>query len=348
MKLCWIIVFCTVFPVCRLYAQVDYASAFDSDSIAFLETALRRSKEQLAVLIRSRHQLDAQYDSMTSAIQALKTQNDPGFLDKIKLKNLLKESEELSQRLVKIDQRIALQRETSTPVVERLLTMMEEQIRRYLSMVGKSRQLDRSSKQPEEERLQAMLFEKIEYQSLFAEPLSLQLASVKVNLTDDPELILLKADFLKDQEDKLVRYTHDLDAKITRLQSEMELRDEASKFLDDIYIFDKNREFKFSSRQSTDRPSTETDEGTSTVGPLTGAIGFSPRTYSETLADNTLLVNNNALVLSDLKVTPNDDLRSILYKLKLERQLARNQASRYSRMARDLYELAKRRTRNDR
>lgn len=323
-------------------------SAFQSVAVRRLEGDLGKARQEMERLVGSRRVLAAQYDSMIVDVIDLKQRKDLGFFEKIRLKNLLKESEDLAQQLVSMDRVVAGKRAEHQSRIDQLLVLMDGEIRDALYELEHPSEIKAKAHTRQlEMRLQSMMFEKLEFQSIWTDPLVLNLQTVRVSRDDDAETISQKADFLKDQEDKLVLYGTNLQERINKMTSEIEIRDEAMQFIDDIQLFNKNREIRLEPKvdRSDGAVGTESDgdqaSGISGSGDLLGGGVWRPFVD----IGGAILVNSNTLTLSDLKMSADDDLKDVVRKLQIEKKMAEHQASRYRRMAEELYNLAKHKSR---
>lgn len=325
-------------PVIFSLTAQEPPSSFSSSTIHRLENDLQTSRHEIEEQLGLRRQLSAQYDSMLVDVSYLKQRKDLGFFENIRLKNLLKESEDKSRQLVHLDQTVAARKKEHDERVDQLCQLMDLEIKQILQLLEDSDA--RHGRGTLESTLQAMMTEKLEFQSLWIEPWSVKPHMVKVSRQDDAETVYQKADFLRDQEDKLAAYSDELQSKIEKISNDVEIRDQAIQFLDDVHFFNRTREIQVAHKD-------DKDQGKSLEGSPTG---HSARDGEETTMgfhaslngfDGSVFVNGSTLSLTDLKMSPDDDLRVIVRKLQAEKTMADNQIMKYRRLADELYELAK-------
>lgn len=296
-------------------------SAFESYLVNEYQKTLDRQYTELVSLQHEKTKLVQDYDSSVYQISQIKQGKEQGFFDRVKLKNLLKESEDLSRRIIQVDRQIMSRQESIRNVIDKMIPLMEIDIMETIKALEKLSGEDRSAIS---NRLQAMISEKMEYQSYLAEPLRAQLKDVRYQRSDDPELLMHKSDFLLDQADKLQRYVALLDEHIDRMENEEEIRKQASRFIDDVYSFDKDREMKVGSRK--------TDKEISNNPPLSARIGRNDETdlpvfnapgfRSEIGTAPYHLLLTSTLEISSLRINIYDDMPTIIRKLKHEKSLA--------------------------
>ncbi len=321
-------------------SQEKPISAFGSFTVLEYKKSVLRTHSEILILVQSRDILARDYDSNVTQISVLKKQKDLGFFDRVQLKKILKDSEDLSQQIVLIDRQIISKQESIRTLIDKMIPLMEYEIRQTLKSIEQEDQ--NSGDRPLYiQNLQAMINEKLEYQAFTAEPIRAQIKDIKYQRSDDPDLLLEKSDFLMDQYDKLQRYIAQIESKIEMLESENEIKKQARKFIDDVYTFDKDREMKLASRR-TDDPSG--GEGTSSVvnsrtsyDDVSVAVESAFRGTSQ--VSNPLLLNTT-LEISSLKINSGDDFKDIIRKLKHEKSLAQTRAKNIQKTADDIRRLA--------
>jgi hypothetical protein len=198
-------------------------SAYSDVAIRDAEVFLDKSRQDVITLRQTKRLLSIEYDSMVVEILRLKGKKEVGFFDRIELKGLMKDCEDISQQFAKMDKLLAAHRDAESSKIEELVGLMDDEIMFELMQYQKSRKTKEESSFSEEQ-LRAMLAEKLDYRNRLNDTLSLRLASVKTNRNDDDELLTQKADFLMDQQDKLLKYMNDLDRVMRRSRAENEIR----------------------------------------------------------------------------------------------------------------------------
>jgi hypothetical protein len=216
-----------------LFAQ-NTASVYTSGAIREIESFLEKSKQDMVTLRQTRRLLSLQYDSMVVDILNLKEKKEIGFFDRMQLKGLLKDCEDFSKQFVKIDKLLAAHKEADRLKVEELIEMMDDEIKSELKEFQKSRKGGEDASDFTLERWQAMMGEKIYYQNRIHDSLSIRMASVKANRNDDEELLTQKADFLMDQQEKLLTYAEEINNAIRRYQTEEEIKNSSEKLFDPL------------------------------------------------------------------------------------------------------------------
>ncbi len=325
-----------------VHSQQQKSTAFSSPTISGLKAYLEKSRQDLTALAKTKYYLMAEYDSNVILISQLKEKKELGFFERIQLKSLLKQSEDISQQMVKIDKLTLAHYDTNKEKLEQLVRLMEDEIRAVL------RQIEQSPQGSDErgdfvETLQAMILEKLEMQSQAVEPLTITYQEIRHQKTDDPEVLIEKSDYLMDQHDKLVRYIEQIDRKIDLIESENEIKKQARRFVDDVYLLDKNREMKITQNKNAESGGTLLG-GAENLSRAASQDEMLLRTQSltgitATSSQNPLFLNSR-LELSNQPIYSTDDFQSIIQKLNVERRLAQNKARHFKKISGELRRLA--------
>ncbi len=325
--------------------QDKLTSAFASFTVLEYKKTVIKNQHEIKQLIESKSVLVQEYDSNVIRISNLKQKNELGFFERVQLKKLLKDSEDLSQQIVLIDKQIIGKQESNRVIIDKMIPLMEYEIKMTLKTIEKE------NKESDERsifilNLQAMINEKLEYQSFIAEPLRAYIKEVKFQRSDEPDLLIEKSDFLMDQADKLQRYIAHIETKIDLLESEDEIKKLARKFIDDVYTFDKDREMKLSSKRVSDNTGSE-NTGSGNVSSVVNrqsnmddVVASLESSFRGSSQNPNPLFLNTTLEISSQQITSNDDFKDIIRKLKFEKSLAQNRAKAIQKTADDIRRLA--------
>jgi hypothetical protein len=314
-------------------------SAFESFTVHEYKKSIIKTQLEIKQWIESKNSLVQEYDSNVIRISELKQKKEIGFFERVQLKKLLKDSEDLSQQIVLIDKQITNKQESNFTLIDKMIPLMEYEIKQTLKNLEKQ---DRESDDRTQyiQNLQSMINEKLEFQSFIAEPLRAYIKDVKFQRGEEPETLIEKSDFLMDQADKLQRYIAQIETKIDLLETENEIKKLARKFIDDIYSFDKDREMKLSSKRTTENTGIEQ---TSVINSRPNHDDISvamESNYRGTSQNTNPLFLNTTLEISSLQINAGDDFKDIIRKLKLEKSLALNREKAIIKTADELRRLA--------
>ncbi len=330
------------FAVYPAMVQEKPASAFASFTALEYQKSIQKIQTELAQLLETKKLLVQEYDSNVIQISGLKQKKELGFFERMQLKKLLKDSEDLSRQIIQVDREITGKHESSRTYIDKMIPLMEYEIRQALNAI-ESAVMNSGGKNALIQKLQGMIQEKLEYQSYIAEPLRARVRDVKYQRTDDPEVLFEKSDFLMDQHDKLKRYANQIDLKIDLLESEYEIKKQARKFIDDVYTFDKDREMKMSSKRVAGISGEGNEPGSAVFNSRASeddlAVSFESGLRGTTAQGNPLFLNTT-LEISALQITSHDDFRNIIRKLKHEKSLALQRAKNMQKSADEIRRLA--------
>jgi hypothetical protein len=200
----------------NLFSQAT-PSAYDLPSVHDIELLLEKSRQEVLTLMEARKALSQESDSLLADITKLKQKKEVGLFDRMQLKKLLKDGEDFAQQFTRIDRLIEAHKETDRSKVEALVDTMNEEILDWLSdRSGKANNQDESLN----DRLQAMVTEKNQYQTLLNDSIALTIEDVKIAKNDDDDLLAQKADFVLDQQDRVTIYMARIEQMIRRYQDQ--------------------------------------------------------------------------------------------------------------------------------
>ncbi|MBX7150603.1 hypothetical protein K1X84_03105 [bacterium] len=317
-----IFLYTTLIASALLHSQ-DSTTVFASTAIKDIRAYLEKSRQDLVTLNQAKRLMLLQYETMILTIGDLKEKEDLGWFGKIQLKNLLKESEDLSQQFVKLDKLILAHRETNHVKIESMTNLMSEEIEALIGRITKTKYSAGVLREMMTDTLQAMIHEKSAMQLMEAEPIDIVIQNVKISRNDDAELMSQKADFLMDQHDKFLHYAKTMEQKIRQLDTDIRLNRKIKIISNEMSAYAATRDSKILFREF------HTDI-----------------VLSKLNADNQDSLNlpfvevHNTLPLSNIRVAPTDAPYVVLQKFQYEWSLALAQANRYESTAKEAYWLA--------
>lgn len=182
----------------------------------------------MATILQMKKMLSAPYDSLVILINRIKQNDEIGFFDRLELKALLKESEDIAKQFVKFDQLIHAHEEANSIKIATLVKLMDQEL------LDSMKAIISNKPQPTDilngiDRLNRMLAEKDRYRIYRMKKMTVGVRDLRVQRNDDADVLYAKADFLLDQCDRLNVYSRELDQAIEYLQYEDHLKKQAAK-----------------------------------------------------------------------------------------------------------------------
>lgn len=218
-----------------LFAQAPERGKLQ-DEVGNLSTHFARLRQQ-------QQSLSQQADSLARDIQRRKQQS-PSLLQDRSLNAALRFSQTLADSMQQLQQEENRVDRLLRQKAEQLLKILNEEIAR-LANSGEKLKREKNSKQREQVKLE--LLECREWQRrcqalLEQPPPAIIIYEVEVKPEDTPETLRRKADFLRDQSDRLRRDVKRLDGKIAEIKDETKVRERVADFASELALLDPNRE----------------------------------------------------------------------------------------------------------
>ncbi|MBL7994138.1 hypothetical protein JNM05_02105 [bacterium] len=211
-----------------IYGQVR--SEFSSTSVVEILRFLEKSHHDVTTFAQTKKILTVQYDTLVLRIDRIKQAGDIGFFDRIELKGLLKESEDIAKKMVKIDNLIRAHGEANEQQIAKLVKIMDKEISDTIRVLL-SRTDDDDISYNEMSKLNRMFAEKAPFQTYRMKKFDMPLVDIRMLRNDEPEELYQKADYLLDQADRLSMYCSDLDRMILFIRAENDLKEIVTRFM---------------------------------------------------------------------------------------------------------------------
>jgi len=210
---------------------------------ARLQAELDDLSTTLARLHKKQQLLSAQADSLAEDIQRLKSKT-PSLLQERTLDGMLRFSQILADSLQTSQARAQRIDSAIRQKTEVLLKILNSDIAR---LVKQGEELKRNKNVNQREEVARVLIQYREWQRRCQEwleqpPPAIIIYQVEARPDDAPETIRRKADFLRDQADRLRREVKRLDAKISDIRDETQVRRRVADLATDLSLLDPNRE----------------------------------------------------------------------------------------------------------
>jgi hypothetical protein len=218
-----------------LFAQTPERGKLQ-DEVGNLSTHLARLRQQ-------QQSLSQQADSLARDIQRRK-QHSPSLLQDRSLNAALRFSQTLADSMQQLQQEENRADRLLRQKAEQLLKILNDEIAR-LANDGEKLKREKNSKQ--REQVKAELMECREWQRrcqalLEQPPPAIIIYEVEIKPEDTPETLRRKADFLRDQSDRLRREVKRLDGKIAEIKDETRVRERMTDFTSELALLDPNRD----------------------------------------------------------------------------------------------------------
>jgi hypothetical protein len=225
---------------------------------ATLQHEVESLSTRLARLQKQQQGLSRQADSLARDIQRRKQQS-PSLLQDRSLNAALRFSQTLADSMQLLQQEENRVDRLLRQKAEQLLKILNEEIAR---LANEGEKLKREKNSRQREQVAAELLECREWQRrcqalLEQPPPPIIIYEVEAKPEDTPEVLRRKADFLRDQADRLHREVKRLDGKIAEIKDETQVRERVADFANDLALLDPNRETVSGTSSAGSRASSE-------------------------------------------------------------------------------------------
>jgi len=209
--------------------------------------ALQRDLENLSTVLMRLHRqqqtLSLQADSLAKDIQRRKQQT-PSLLQERGLDAALRYSQTLADSLQALQSRGQKSDAALRQKAETLLKILNEAIARLIkqSDAFKQRQQTSAREQTRRELAQCREWQRRCLNWLEQPPPAIIIYQVEAQSDEAPETLRRKADFLRDQSDRLRREAKRLEAKVAAIRGETQVRQRMDDLATDLALLDPNRD----------------------------------------------------------------------------------------------------------
>jgi hypothetical protein len=295
--------------------------------------SLQQQEQQLSAQIESlqieKSSFLHQSDSLAVMIGQLKSKQDLNIFQRRRLEQLLKSSQELDQNITEIDQKInKLDRDHQATLGE-LISWYDGQIAKMVDS-GQGKKLSQS----QVEQLSEWNLERNEYlkkvkQNQIHLPLN---KPIEIDQSDSYQTIKLKADLVKDQEDKARKQLTLVDKRVKELKHELKLRNRMNELIADTYLMDQPTEKFLPQNQPRGANENATFSGTDK--------SRAPSSMTFDVVDNLLLKN-------DISAISNLDLESYIRNLQQMKVRLNQSADSLGLVADQFYQTAEKKRQDE-
>jgi chaperonin cofactor prefoldin len=212
-------------------------------SLLILENEFARIDSSISKLDFQRVQLSKQIQSNANAIQELKDKDKLNYFQRQRLERLLKDSQDLSNQIERIDSQIRSLNKLYKKTGNQLIGLYDSEIKNSLNEIARKKSSP-NSRQTLHQKVENLRSKREQVkQKIGAVAVSpIKIPKLQIEPDDTPKQIEQKADLLKDQEDKLQRLAKQIELQTTELQKELEIRNRMDELVTDLALFDQQEE----------------------------------------------------------------------------------------------------------
>lgn len=222
-------------PLASLYSQ--------DSSIINLENEFSKIGSSISQLSSQRQKLSELVQAYATEIQELKNKDKINYFQRQRLEGLLKDSHDLSKQIETIDSEVQSLNKLYRKTGNQLIRLYDSDINKTLKDLEK-KELSPELRQNLIVKIEALRAEKEDVKRKIApdDLREFRLLRLKIEPEDTPKQIRQKADLLKDQEDKILSLTNQINRQTNELQKELEIRTRIGEFMTDLALFDQQEE----------------------------------------------------------------------------------------------------------
>jgi len=213
------------------------ARAVETDGVR-LETQLTEKTSELQQAATRHQQLTAQAGILAAKISDLKIKPELNYFQRRQLEEHLKASQELANEIENLNRRIFQLRNEAQPIREALVVAYDQQIAQLLQ---ESQQAGLSSSRKKNLLKQLTQIKgkrnSLQIQMDWELADSFKISEVEIHENDTPRKIQVKADWLKDLEQRLRTNAGKIERVVLNLKAEIELRDKMQEFEQELSLF---------------------------------------------------------------------------------------------------------------
>ncbi len=219
------------------------ANLFAQGSMRALEAQFVEIDSAVSVLKNKKNILNDPLQQKTVQIQELKNKNALNYFQRQKLEGLLKDSQDLSNRMVAYDSEMRKMSQGLVKTGNELLTIYDSEIKKSLKNL-ETKDLSQEYRKTILQNIETLRRKKETIKSRTGQDdaIEIRTSQLRIKLDDTPKRIKQKADLLKDQEDKFRRLANRLNSQKEELKKELNLRNRIDDLVTDLALFDQQEE----------------------------------------------------------------------------------------------------------
>ncbi len=219
------------------------ANMFAQDSMRALESQFVKIDSAVSVLKRKMNILYDPLQQNASQIQELINKSELNYFQHQKLEGLLKDSQDLSNRMADFDSEIDKMNQNLVKTGNELLTICDSEIRKSLNNL-ENKDLSQGYRKTILQNIETLRRKKKNVKNRIGQEntIKIRMSQLRIAPEDTPRKIKQKADLLKDQEDKFRHLASRLSSQREELTKELNLRNRIDDLVTDLALFDQQEE----------------------------------------------------------------------------------------------------------
>jgi len=176
-------------------------------------------------------------------IQELKNKSELNYFQHQKLEGLLKDSQDLSNRMANFDSEIHKMNRRLVKIGNELLTIYDGEIRKSLNNL-ENKDLSQGYRKTILQNIETLRRKKKNVKNRIGQEntIKIRMSQLRIAPEDTPRKIKQKADLLKDQEDKFRHLANRLSSQREELTKELNVRNRIDDLVTDLALFDQQEE----------------------------------------------------------------------------------------------------------
>ncbi len=219
------------------------ANLLAQDSMKALESQFIEIDSIVSVLKKEKGLLKDQLQKKAVQVQELKSKTALNYFQRQKLEGLLKDSQDLSNRIADFDSDIDKMSQRLEETGNRLLNTYDSEIRKSLKNL-ETKDLSQEYRKSILQNIESLRRKKenIKNRTEQEDTIEIRMSELQIEPDDTPKRIKQKGDLLKDQEDKFRRLAGQLNNQKQELTKELNLRNRIDDMVTDLALFDQQEE----------------------------------------------------------------------------------------------------------
>jgi len=234
----------------KLVAMIIFALLLIAEANMFAQGSMRALEFQFVKIDSAVSELENQKNSLNeplqknaAQIQELKNKSELNYFQHQKLEGLLKDSQDLSNRMANFDSEIHKMNQNLVKAGNELLTIYDSEIRKSLNNF-ENRDLSQEYRKTILQNIETLRRKIRNIKSRIGQEntIEIRMSQLRIGPEDTPRKIKQKADLLKDQEDKYRHLASRLSSQREDLTKELNLRNRIDELVTDLALFDQQEE----------------------------------------------------------------------------------------------------------
>ena len=219
------------------------ANMFAQGSMRALEFQFVKIDSAVSDLENQKNSLNEPLQQNAAQIQELKNKSELNYFQHQKLEGLLKDSQDLSNRMANFDSEIHKMNRRLVKIGNELLTIYDSEIRKSLNNL-ENKDLSQGYRKAILQNIETLRRKKKNVKNRIGQEntIKIRMSQLRIAPEDTPRKIKQKADLLKDQEDKFRRLASRLNSQREELTKELNLRNRIDDLVIDLALFDQQEE----------------------------------------------------------------------------------------------------------